>query len=82
MTTQPEKKFKAGAVTATIWQNTTEKDGKKTTYPTITLNRVYMDPEGQWQNTPTLRTGDLPKANLVLNKAYEYLALTPVAEEI
>jgi hypothetical protein len=34
-----------------------------------------MDKEGNWQTTSSLRVGDIPKATLVLNKAYEYLML-------
>jgi hypothetical protein len=29
----------------------------------------------QWKSTTSLRTNDLPKAVLVLNKAYEYVLL-------
>ncbi len=72
---QPEKKFKAGAITATVWRNETTKDGETVTYPTITFERTYKDKEGAWQTTNSLRSGDLPKAALVLNKAYEYLSL-------
>ena len=36
-----------------------------------------------WKSTASLRVNDLPKAALVLNKAYEYLVLrsTGMAEE-
>ena len=64
----PEKKFKAGAITATVWTNNSEK-GK---YSTVNLDRVYKDGES-WKTTGSLRMNDLPKAVLVLSKAYEYL---------
>ncbi len=73
----PEKKFRAGAVSATIWVNHgKDQEGKETTYKTVSFERSYMDKEGNWQTTNSLRTTDLPKAVLVLNKAYEYLSLT------
>jgi hypothetical protein len=75
MSGQPEKKFRAGAITATVWRNHTEKDGQTVTYPTVTFERSYKDQQDQWQTTSTLRVGDLPKAELVLRKAYEYLSL-------
>lgn len=72
----PEKKFKAGAVEATIWANEFEKDGKKSFYKSITFGRNFKDKNtGQWKQTSSLRTNDLPKAVLVLQKAYEYLSL-------
>ena len=33
------------------------------------------DKNDEWQHTNSLRVNDLPKAALVLNKAYEYLVL-------
>lgn len=80
--TQPEKKFRAGAITATVWNNKLQKDGKETSFQTVSFERSYKDDSGNWQTTNNLRTSDLPKAFLVLNKAYEYLAMTPTAEEL
>jgi len=71
----PEKKFIASPIAATIWANEAEKDGKKLTFRTVQLDRVYKDKQGEWQHTNSLRVSDLPKASLVLNKAYEYLAM-------
>jgi hypothetical protein len=34
-----------------------------------------MDKNGEWQSTNTLRINDLPKASLVLQKAYEYIVM-------
>ena len=74
---QPEKKFSTGAISAAIWKNhgTSKKDGSNVEFKTITLQRRYTDKEGKWQTTSSLRLNDLPKANLVLQKAYEYLVL-------
>ncbi len=71
----PEKKISTGAISATIWQNEIKKDGKATNYRTITLQRVYLDKKNKWQSTSSMRVSDLPKATLVLNKAYEYIVL-------
>ena len=71
----PEKKFRAGAISATVWQNQgqNKKTGEATTYRTISLQRGYKDKNDQWQNTGSMRINDLPRAALVLTKAYEYL---------
>jgi len=66
---KPEKKFKAGPVSSTIWQNNHEKGA----FYTISISRNYKDKEGNWQSTNSLRLNDLPKATVVLQKAYEYL---------
>lgn len=78
---QPEKKFKAGALVATIWNNKIQKDGKEETYRTISFERNYKDKEGNWKTTNSLRVNDLPKAVMILNKAYEYLVLTSQENE-
>ncbi|HYD03009.1 MAG TPA: hypothetical protein VEC16_01805 [Alphaproteobacteria bacterium] len=72
----PETKFRAGAIAATIWSNeATGKDGKKVVYHSVSFERNYKDKNDQWQSTSSLRTQDIPKAILVLSKAYEHLAL-------
>lgn len=72
------KKFRAGAIIATVWSNQT-KDGEGE-YKTVSLERSYKDKEGIWKYTSSLRTADLPRASLVLQKAFEYLALSEGAE--
>ncbi len=73
---QPEKKFSTGVISATIWNNKgVQKNGQPAEYKTISLQRRYKDKKGVWQSTNYLRVNDLPKAALVLNKAYEYLVL-------
>jgi hypothetical protein len=71
----PEKKIRAGAVSATIWKNKADSNGKTVEYSTISLDRNYKDKEGKWQSTHSFRANDLPKAQLVLGKAYEYLMI-------
>ena len=72
----PEKKFSTGVISATIWKNSgVSKDGQPTEFKIIALQRRYKDKAGAWQSTNSLRINDLPKASLVLQKAYEYLVL-------
>ena len=72
---QPEKKFRAGAISATVWQNQgqNKKTGEAVAYRTISLQRGYQDKNGQWQNTNSFRINDLPRAAVVIKQAYEYL---------
>lgn len=72
----PEKKFRAGAISATIWQNEGhKKDGTQSLFNTISFERGYKDKTGNWKSTSSLRTADIPRAVVVLNKAYEYLVM-------
>lgn len=71
----PEKKFRSGAIAATIWANEVVRDGKKVSYRTVSFERSYKDKDDTWKQTNSLRMTDIPRAVLVLNKAYEYLAL-------
>ena len=72
----PEKKFSTGVITATVWQNQGKgKNGEITAYRTVSLQRSYKDKNGVWQHANSLRVNDLPRASLVLQKAFEYLVI-------
>lgn len=73
---KPEKKFCAGPISATIWKNNSQKDGKTVEYHTVSIGRSYKDKQGNWKNASSLRISDLPKASLVLNKAFEHLVVS------
>ncbi len=76
----PQKKFRAGGISATIWQNKSQ-EGKA--FSTVSFERGYKDKTGNWKSTSYLGVNDLPKAMVVLGKAYEFLALKqPVKEAI
>ncbi|MBW2987000.1 hypothetical protein KY336_00475 [Candidatus Woesearchaeota archaeon] len=68
---RPEKQISTGAIQASIWNNVKG----NISFKTISLNRRYKDQNGKWQSSNNLRVADLPKAQLVLSKAYEYLML-------
>src|SRR3989338_9750519 len=72
----PEKKFSTGVITATVWQNAGKgKNGEVVGYRTVSLQRRYKDKSGAWQTANSLRVNDLPRASLVLQKAFEYVVL-------
>jgi hypothetical protein len=72
---RPEKVFSTGAVQVSVWKNESTKDGSKSEFRTVNIQRRYADKTGEWKSTSTLRVNDLPKAALALNKAFEYLVL-------
>lgn len=78
----PVKSLRAGALQVAVWENeTTGDDGQARTFKTVSFERRYKNREGKWQSTNNLRVNDLPKAALLLHKAYEYMVLTQTDEE-
>ena len=69
----PVKKFKHGSVEAAIFENEIKKDGKTFTVLKAVFQRNYLDKNDKWQSTSSLDVNDVPKAVLVLSKAYEFL---------
>ena len=79
----PEKKFSTGVITATVWSNQGKgRNGEAVAYRTVSLQRRYKDKNGIWQTANSFRVNDLPKASLVLQKAYEYLVLRETQDTI
>lgn len=78
----PEKKFSCGGVMATVWKNNgTSKSGDAVSYRTVSFQRRYKDKSGDWKTSYNLRINDLPKASLVIDKAFEFLVLKDPSEE-
>jgi hypothetical protein len=67
----PETHFRAGPISATVWKN----EVGEVSFSSVSLERRYKDKDGSWKSTKALRVNDLPKAALVLNKAYEHLVM-------
>lgn len=72
---QPEKRFKVGACTASVFANEIAGKEGKATIKSVSLQRTYKDKKGNFQNTTSFGANDIPKAILALSKAYEYLIL-------
>ncbi len=72
---QPVKKFRAGGVTATIWRNDVQQDGQTVVRHSVTVQKRYRDRDGSWKDSSSFFVNDLPRLELVVRKAYEYLAL-------
>ncbi|OVE73945.1 hypothetical protein BVX94_02245 [bacterium B17] len=71
---RPTEKFRAGAVSAALWKNSmTLKNGNQIDTLSVSLDRRYTDSSGNWKSSASLRLNDIPKAILVLQKAYEFM---------
>ncbi len=72
----PERKIRAGAISATVWLNKGQKEnGEESEYRTVSLERAYKDKGGEWKSSNSLRVNDVPKAVAALQKVYEAIVL-------
>ena len=79
---KPTKSFRVGTVQASVFMNVVEKEGKKIKIPSVSFQKRYTDEKGEWQTTNKLNVNDIPKAVLVLNEAYKYMALKQHQEDM
>ena len=77
---RPVKDFRSGGVVAAIWRHDTEQDGRTIVNNSVTIGKRYRDKDGIWQDSSSFFVGDLPRLELVIRKAYEYLALREAEE--
>ena len=70
----PEKRFKCGPVSASIWAESKAIDGEMVKLYSINIDRAYKD-GGEWKHTSRFNAEDLPKVALVANEAYKYIRL-------
>ncbi len=78
MESVPEKKFLARPIFVTIWREDAENIVKRE----ISLSRRFKDKTGCWVATGMLRINDIPKAVMLLQDAYRYLALNPDIDDV
>ena len=78
----PIKTFKCGGVSAAIFKNTIEHEGKTFDTHNVQIQRTYKDKDGSFQHTSSFRETDLPKVALVAQKAYEHLTMAQANEEV
>lgn len=72
---QPEKKFRAGGITVSVFANEIQTKDGKASVKSVSLQRAYKDRDGNFQNSSSLRVNDLPRAIVLLDKAYAYLVM-------
>ncbi|MBI2145024.1 hypothetical protein HYU18_01740 [Candidatus Woesearchaeota archaeon] len=66
----PEKRFKIGGITATIWKGLSIKGE---TYYNVQVGKNYKAKDGTWKTTHSLKETDIHKAMVLLQKSYEYV---------
>lgn len=71
--TAPEKRFKAGNCSASVFVNKSEKDGQEIIIKSVSLQKGFKDKDGAWQNNNSFNRNDLPKIIRAAEQAYDYL---------
>ena len=69
----PEKRFQRGLCSVSIFSNEVSKNGQAINIKKAVFQKRYKDGSGDWQTTSSLDINDIPKAQLCLEEAYEYL---------
>jgi hypothetical protein len=72
---KPEKRFQAGAIEASIFDNEIQHNGKTVKIKEVAFQKRYKSADGSWKSTSSLDINDLPRG--ILSKAYEHLVLNP-----
>ena len=70
---KPEKSFKCGGCEAAVFENEIVKAGKRLSIKKVSFQKRYKSVDGEWKSTNSLDTNEIPKAILVLTKAYDYV---------
>ena len=78
---QPEITFRHGLCSASVFMNEYAREDETFQIRNVSFQRRYRDNEGEWKTSGSLRVNDIPKAVLVLNKAYEFLTSNGNAAE-
>ena len=72
---RPEKKFKCGPISASIWAEDKTLESGVVKFYSINITKAYKNGDN-WKNTNNFNAEDLPKVALVANEAYKYIRLS------
>ncbi len=75
MNDKPEKRFRCGAVSASLWVERKTVEEKNVEYHSISITKAYKNGD-DWKHTTSFNAEDLPKVALVANEAYKYIKLS------
>jgi hypothetical protein len=67
----PIAKFKAGQVSAALWENEIEAGGRPATILKATIQRRYKDTDGRWKSSTSFSRNEIPLAVHCLQKAFD-----------
>jgi len=68
---KPIMKLRNGQISATVWENKKDVDGKERTFQSVVIEKSYTVGEGdklEWKTTNNLSKTDIPKAIVLLQR--------------
>ena len=67
----PLKKFRAGQVSAALWENEATVNGRSVRMLKASVERRYKDKNDKWQSSSSFSRNEIPLAIYCLEKAFE-----------
>lgn len=77
----PVAKFKVGQVSAALWENQIQVQGRPVTILKASIQRRFKDKQGQWQSSTSFNRNEIPMAIYCLQKAFERIVELQNAED-
>ena len=74
---RPEKQFKCGPISASIWSQGKIVDGQMVKLYSINIDKTYKDRD-EWKHTNSFAAEDLPKVAMLATEAYKYIRLNSI----
>jgi len=74
MMSKPEKDFRCGAVSASIWPVTRTVKDNPVTFYSVKIEKAFKDGDS-WKHSNTFSVDDLPGVTVVSQEAFKYLRL-------
>ena len=71
---KPEKVFRIGSVSASVFVNEVDTEGGKRKIRNVNLQRSYRDDKGDWQTSTSFGLADLPHVQAVVDLAFQHVA--------
>ena len=81
----PVDKFRAGAVSAALWENEITVGGQRKTVLKASVSKRYRDQNGEWKTSQSFSRDEIPLAVYCLGKAFEAMVekhAAPGEEEV
>ncbi len=73
---RPVKEFRAGPVKVAIWQNEAEQNGQPVIRHSVRIGKRYYDrQQNAWLDSEYFFVNDLPRLRMLVEKAFEFIAL-------
>lgn len=69
---KPVKVFRLRGLSASVFANTAKTNGRETVFHKVSLQRTYKDGD-EWKTTTSFGRDDLPTAQLLMQRAWEFI---------